>query len=146
MNMMEMVLALFAVVFFTTVAMVYNRAMWDQAELLDNASKYVQASHLAHSVLDEVDARLFLKSTTAYRISFAQIIPTYNNVVRNLNLAHSGGSYRLAISAVDCDSLGVPLTTPITNNIYVRVQVTTSTRGLQHPVIMKRIYTKTHLN
>lgn len=138
---MEMVLALFAVVFFTTVAMVYNRAMWDQAELLDNASKYVQASHLNHSVLDEIDAKLFSK-----QLAFSNVKTIYNNQTRTRTLQHTGGTYVSAISAVDCDSLGVPLSSPIINNIFVKVSVTTSTNGLRHPVNMKRIYTKTHLN
>ncbi|MDZ4122109.1 MAG: hypothetical protein U1C33_06780 [Candidatus Cloacimonadaceae bacterium] len=141
MNMMEMVLAMFAVVFFTTIAMVYNQAMWDQAELLDNAGKYVQASHLAHSVLDEIDAKLFSK-----QLAFNNVKTSFNNSTRVMNLAHTGGTYNLAISAVDSDSLGVPLSTAVTNNIYVRVLVTVTTTGLAHPVTMKRIYTKTHLN
>ncbi len=142
MNMMEMVLALFAVVFFTSIAMVYNRSMWDQAELLENASKYVQASHLAHSVLDEIDAKLFSK-----QLAFNNVKTSYNNVVRTMNLQHTGGTWTLNITAVDCDSLGVPLQTAVANNIYVLISTAVNTSsGLKHPVTMKRVYTKTHLN
>jgi len=140
MNMMEMVLALFAVVFFSTVALQYNRAVWDQSEILINTNQYVQSSHLSHSVLDEVDARLFSK-----QLAFDNIKNQYNTT-RNLDLAHTGGRYVLQISAADCDSLGVPLSTPVTNNIYTVVTVRTSTAGLRQPVVMRRVYTKTHLN
>lgn len=140
MNMMEMVLAMLAVVFFSTVALMYNRAVWDQTELLIHANKYVQSSHLSHSVLDEVDARLFSR-----QLAFANIKTEYNTT-RALTLAHTGGTYNIDIKAVDCDSLGVPLATPVTNNIYTRVSVTTNTPGLQRPVLLRRVYTKTHLN
>ena len=140
MNMMEMVLAMFAVVFFSTVALLYNRAVWDQSELLIHANQYVQSSHLSHSILDEVDARLFSK-----QLSFANIKAQYNTT-RNLNLTHTGGTYNVQITAVDCDSLGVPLSAPVTNNIYTVVTVRTNTAGLRHPVTMRRVYTKTHLN
>ncbi len=142
MNMMEMVLALFAVLFFTTVAMSYNRAVWDQTELLDNAGQYVQASHLAHAVLDEVDAKLF-----SLDLAFGDITTLYNSVTRIKTMAHTGGTYTLAINAVDCDSLGIPLTVEEINNIFVKVEVTVTTNGgLKSPVTMKRVYTKTHLN
>jgi len=140
MNMMEMVLALFAVVFFSTVALMYNRAVWDQSETLMHANMYVQSSHLSHSILDEVDARLFSK-----QLAFANIKTQYNTT-RSLTLAHTGGVYNLQINAVDCDSLGVPLATAIPNNIYTVVTVTTTTAGLKQPVVMRRVYTKTHLN
>jgi len=140
MNMMEMVLALFAVVFFSTVALMYNQAVWDQSETLMHANMYVQSSHLTHSILDEVDARLFSK-----QLAFTNIKAQYNTT-RNLNLTHTGGTYSIQISAVDCDSLGVPLATAIPNNIYTLVTVRTNTAGLKIPVTMRRVYTKTHLN
>jgi hypothetical protein len=140
MNMIEMVLAMLAVVFFSTVALMYNRAVWDQSELLIHANKYIQASHLSHSVLDEVDARLFSK-----QLAFASIKTAYNTT-RSVNMAHSGGIYKMIVTAVDCDSLGVPLASWVSNNIYTRVSVSTTTPGLKRPVVMRRVYTKTHLN
>lgn len=140
MNMMEMVLALFAVVFFSSVAMMYNRAVWDQSEYLIHANQYIQCTHLNHSVLDEVDARLFSK-----QLKFANIKTTYN-VTRNVTLQHTGGSYTMQITAVDCDSLGVYIPGNNKNSIYTLVSVSTSTAGLKHPAILQRVYTKTHLN
>lgn len=139
MNMMEMVLALFAVVFFATVAMQFNQATEDQTDLLINAGQYVQASHLSHSILDEVDAKLFSR-----QLAFNAVKTSYNTT-RNVTLAHTGGNYSIAIHTVECDSLGVPVSVIPTNNIYIRVRVSTSTQGLKTPVVMQRVYTKTHL-
>jgi len=141
MNYMEMVLALFAVVFFTSVAANYNRQVLEQNDYLINASQYVQASQLCHSVLDEIDAKLF-----ARMIAFFNVKTTYANVNRTIDLQFPGDVYQLNIRAVDCDSLGIPLTTAVVNNIWVRVTVTASTQGLKVPATLQRVYTKTHLN
>ncbi len=141
MNYMEMVLALFAVVFFTSVAANYNRQVLEQNDYLINASQYVQASQLCHTVLDEIDAKLF-----ARMIAFSSVKTTYANVNRTIDLQFPGDVYQLNIRAVDCDSLGIPLTTAVVNNIWVRVTVTASTQGLKVPATLQRVYTKTHLN
>lgn len=141
MNMFEMVLALFAVVFFTATAAMYNRQILDQNDQLINATQYVQATQLCHTVLDEVDAKLFAKM-----IAFFSVKTTYANVNRTVDLAFPGDVYQINIRAVDCDSLGIPLTTAVANNIWVRVQVRATTPGLRFPVTLQRVYTKTHLN
>lgn len=141
MNMMEMLLALMAVVFFTSVAANYNRKILDQNDYLINATQYVQASQLCHTVLDEVDAKLFAKM-----IAFKNVKVTYANLNRTIDLAFPGDVYQVNIQTVDTDSLGIPLSTPVLNNIYVRVRVTASTPGLKVPVVLQRVYTKTHLN
>jgi hypothetical protein len=141
MNMMEMLLALLAVVFFTSVAANYNRKILDQNDYLINATQYVQATQLCHTVLDEVDSKLFAKM-----IAFYSVKTTYANLNRTIDLAFPGDVYQLNIRAVDCDSLGIPLATPVTNNIWVRIRVTATTPGLKVPVTLQRVYTKTHLN
>jgi len=141
MNMMEMVLALFAVVFFTATASMYQRRVMEQNDYMINATQYVQATQLCHTVLDEVDAKLFSK-----QLAFWSINSLYNNTTRTIDLQFPGDIYQLSISSVDCDSLGAPLATPIYHNIYLRVRVTASTFGLKVPVIMQRVYTKTYLN
>jgi len=141
MNMMEMVLALFAVVLFTSTAAMYNRQVMEHNAYLINATQYVQATQLCHTVLDEVDAKLF-----ARMIAFFSVKTTYANVNRTIDLAFPGDVYQLNIRAVDCDSLGIPLPSPVEKNIYVRVQVTATTAGLRYPVTLQRVYTKTHLN
>ncbi|HNQ44677.1 MAG TPA: hypothetical protein PKI59_09605, partial [Candidatus Cloacimonadota bacterium] len=75
MNMMEMVLALFAVVLFTSTAAMYNRQVMEHNAYLINATQYVQATQLCHTVLDEVDAKLF-----ARMIAFFSVKTTYANV------------------------------------------------------------------
>ncbi len=141
MNMMEMVLALFAVVLFTSTAAMYTRQIMDHNDYLINATQYVQATQLCHTALDEIDAKLF-----ARMISFSSVRTTYANLNRTIDLAFPGDVYNLNIRAVACDSLGIPITNPGTNHIFVRVQVRATTAGLRFPVIMQRVYTKTHLN
>jgi hypothetical protein len=141
MNMFEMVLALLAVVFFTSVAANYNRKVLDQNDYLINATQFVQASQLCHTVLDEIDAKLFAKM-----IAFFSVKTTYANVNRTIDLAFPGDIYNLNIRTVDCDSLGIPLTVPKVNNIWVRVTVTATTQGLKVPAVLQRVYTKTYLN
>ncbi|MDD3096901.1 MAG: hypothetical protein PHU99_04215 [Candidatus Cloacimonetes bacterium] len=141
MNMMEMVLALFAVVFFSSIALTYNRHVQDQNELLINATQYVQATQLCHTVLDEIDAKLFAKM-----MSFSSILSTYHNSTRTIDLNFPGDTYQISIEAVRCDSIGVPLTDIPVNDIFRRVRVTATTPGLKVPVTLQRLYTKTHLN
>lgn len=141
MNLMEMISALLAVVFFTSIALFYNRTAWSQRERLYDANSFVQATILAHSVLDEVDARLFSK-----QITFSGIKTTYNTT-RTLSLAHVHETYNLVITAVDADSAGVPLATPLPGNIFTKVSVRViPAAGLKREVRMSRLYTKTHLN
>jgi hypothetical protein len=141
MNLMEMVCVMFAMVFFTSVALIYNRGAWSQKERLYDANSFVQATVLAHSVLDEIDAKLLSKD-----LAFDQIITNYN-VNRNVNLDYVGEAYALAITAVQADSTGQALATPITGSIYTRVSVRVSAlSGLREPIQISRLFTKTHLN
>jgi len=100
MSYMEMVLALFAVVFFASVAANYNRQVIEQTDYLINASQYVQANQLCHAVLDEIDAKLF-----ARMIAFFSVKTTYANVNRTVDLQFPGDVYQVNIQTVDCDSL-----------------------------------------
>ncbi|HNX38631.1 MAG TPA: hypothetical protein PL124_12390 [Candidatus Cloacimonadota bacterium] len=141
MNMLDMVMALMAVVFFTTISLMYNQAMWTQADNLNDATLVVQASQIGHMVLDEVDAKLFSK-----QLAFANISSSYN-FTRNTFYPHLKVTFNIKSVAADCDSLGNNLPQPVTNNIYKRVTVTISgPQGLRHPVTMRRLYTKTNLN
>jgi len=155
MNFMEMVLALMAIVFFTSVSLVYNRSMWNQAESLDNVSKIIQASQLAHSKLDQIDAELM-----AQQISFAERFPsnipptvqqkfnpsipstdTFTNV-----LSYSGYTFRLSYDFDYCDSLGTNLSNVYNPDTkYFKMTITVaSTPGMSHPVVLSRVYTKTN--
>lgn len=134
-----MLLALLAIVFFTTVALVSNRSMWSQAASLDNAAKVIQATQLAHSRLDQIDARLFSK-----QLAFASIKTTYNTT-QNVVLTHPGYKFTVTYLTVDCDSLGTPVTPA--NNLFVKVSVSVAASGgMRYPVKITRLYTKTNLN
>ena len=140
MNMMDSVLALLAVMFFTTVSMVYNRAMWTQYDNLNNATLVVQASQLCHSTLDEVDAKLFSK-----KVSFNNVNINYN-FTRTVAYAHLNTTFTVVAVATDCDSLGVMLAVPPENNQFKSVRVTVSgPAALRHSVSLRRLYTKTSM-
>lgn len=167
MNFMEMLLALLAIVLFTTLALVYNRNMWNQAENLDNVAQIIQATQLAHSKLDQIDALLFAK-----KIRFAQnqtnnqgdIIPPYTirrqfigldtapavSVKAAETLAYSGYTFVPTYSFTYCnefgeiDSLHIDQTPANNQNaLYIKMMVTiASTPGMSHPVAVSRIYTR----
>jgi hypothetical protein len=149
---MEMVLALLAVVLFTTTSMVYSRSMWNQAELLDRTGKVIQATQLAHSRLDEIDAKLFSR-----QIAFAKEggLPTIRQAFIGtdipINLS-SGYSYNLSYIFEYCDSLGrgIEIGYPQTYNANAKyVKMSVSIRkipSMAEKVIISRIYTKTSWN
>jgi hypothetical protein len=153
MNFIEMVLALFAIIFFTTVSLVYNRSMWNQAENLDNVAKIVQATNLAHSRLDEVDARLLSQQVAFAERQLNNTPPTvaqYFTGTAIAGLAYSGYTFTVTYRHEYCDSLGG--TTGISqtydanaNYKFIKMTVTiASTPGMSHPVVVSRVYTKTN--
>jgi len=155
-----MVLALFAIVFFTTVSLVYNRSMWTQAEALDQTANVIQANQLAHSRLDQIDARLFSKQVAFKLVGWAGQTTSAFCVGTNLpvNIDVDSDSkidfkFNLSYLRLYCDSLGVALATqPATianadSLLFFSVKVTvTGTPGLKYPVYVSRLYTKTNLN
>lgn len=140
MNMMDMVMAMLAVVFFTSVSLVYNRSMWTQIDNITEVSLVVQATQLCHSILDEVDAKLFAKMTP-----FASVNTEYT-FDRDVTYSFINQTFSIHSVAVDCDSLGTFLNNPPANNQFKSVTVTVSgPRGLRRPVTLRRIYTKTSM-
>jgi len=139
MNYVEMVLAMLAVVLFTTMALVFNRGMWGQAAVLDTTNKMVQAIQLAHTSLDEIDAKLFSK-----QVAFSNIKTTFTGY-RNVTLSYVGYTYKVTYTPADCDSLG-NVVTPA-NNIWVKVSVKVEylPGGMKTPINLTRIFTKTNL-
>lgn len=153
MNFMEMILAMFAIVFFTTVSLVYNRSMWNQAENLDNVAQIIQATQLAHSRLDEIDAQLLSR-----QVAFSKRQPGGDplTVEQNftgthaVNLTYSQYLFNLTYTHEFCDSLG---NTAGISQVYsdtldykfIKMTVNVaSTPGMTHPVILSRVYTKTN--
>lgn len=140
MNMMDMVLAMLAVVFFTTIAAVYNRSLLTQQENLNNATLVVQATQICHSSLDEVDALLFAK-----QVSFADVTTRFT-YSETRNYEFLGTAFTVTSRAVECDSLGNTLTSPPANNAFKAVTVTVSgPASLRRPVSLRRIFTKTSM-
>lgn len=140
MNMMDMVMAMIAVVFFTTIATVYNRSMLIQQDNLNDATLVVQTTQICHSALDEIDALLFAK-----QLAFSDITTNYNfSETRNYDFL--GTSFTVTVQAADCDSLGNILTSPPVNNAFKTVTVTVGgNAALRHSVSLTRMYTKTSM-
>ncbi|MCK9309066.1 MAG: hypothetical protein M0P99_02200 [Candidatus Cloacimonetes bacterium] len=140
MNLMEMILALLAVVLFTTLSLSYNQSIWRQTDYLNNATLTVQASQLCHSVLDEADAKLFSK-----QLDISNLVTTYN-FTRTKTYSHLAQTFTIKAVAVDCDSLGGNLSSPNPNSFFKRIVVTVSgPSSLTRPVTMMRLYTKTFM-
>jgi starvation-inducible outer membrane lipoprotein len=153
MNFLEMVLALFAIIFFTSVSLVYNRSMWNQAENLDNVAKIIQATHLAHSKLDQIDAELLSQQVAFAKRQIANTPPTveqhYTGTVQE-NLTYSGYVFNLTYDHDYCDSLGSTVGVSqayVDTTVYKFIKMTVtvaSTPGMSHPVAVSRVYTKTN--
>lgn len=155
MSFMEMLWALMAVVFFTTVSLVYNQSMWTQAESLETVAQSIQATQIAHSRLDEIDARLF-----SQQVSFALRDP--DNVIKTVEqafttalkggattLAYSGYTFNVAYNFDYCDSTGDASSTSQSYNpsaYFIKMTVTiASTPGMKHPLSLTRVYARTNL-
>lgn len=140
MNLMDMVMALIAVVFFTTISLVYNRSVWNQYDNLNNATLVVQGTQICHSILDEADAKLF-----ARMIPFNAITTDFS-FTRTVVCSHINRTFAVSAVAVDCDSLGNVLNNPPANNQFKSITVTvTGPRDLRRPIILRRLYTKTSM-
>lgn len=150
MHMMEMVLALFATVLFTTLSLSYNQAIWTQADYLNNATTVVQASQICHSILDEVDAKLF-----SGQVRFNQIRSLYNFTSKT-DYPFISTQYNVKREAVFCDKYGKTtkieydydleqdVEVPIDNSLYILMTVTVSGPSyLKYPYSMTRIVTET---
>ncbi|MFW5627941.1 MAG: hypothetical protein ACOCG6_01750 [Candidatus Cloacimonadaceae bacterium] len=145
MHMMEMVLALFATVLFTSLSLTYNQAIWAQTDYLNNATTVVQASQICHSMLDEVDAKLF-----AGLIDLD--VESFPNESILLDLSHISAQYNVERNAVYCDQYGNPTEFVYNEELekdvqvpsfYIKMTVTvTGPSYLRHPYSMTRIYTK----
>jgi hypothetical protein len=138
--MFEMVLALFAIVLFTTLSLTYNQAIWAQTDYLNNSTLVVQASQICHSILDEADAKLFSK-----QLAFSDLLTEYN-FSRTQTYPHLPVIFNVASVAADCDSLGQDLATPNPNSLFKRVRITESGPGyLKQPYSMTRLFTRTFM-
>jgi len=140
MNMFEMVLALFAIVLFTTLSLTYNQAIWAQTDYLNNATLVVQASQICHSILDEADAKLFSK-----QLELVDLLTEYN-FTRTQTYPHLPITFNVEAVTINCDELGEPLAVDDPLSLYKKVTITVSGHSyLQRPYIMHRIYTETFI-
>jgi len=137
MNMFEMVLALFAIVLFTTLSLTYNQAIWAQTDYLNNATLVVQASQICHSILDEADAKLFSK-----QLELVDLLTEYN-FTRTQTYPHLPITFNVEAVTINCDEMGQPLAVDDPLSLYKRVTITVSGHSyLQRPYVMQRIFTE----
>ncbi|MCB5269686.1 MAG: hypothetical protein M0Q99_12225 [Candidatus Cloacimonetes bacterium] len=140
MNMMEMVLALFAIVLFTTLSLTYNQAIWAQTDYLNNATLVVQASQICHSILDEADAKLFSK-----QLELVDLLTEYN-YTDTRTYSHLPITFNVDVVAINCDELGEPLEEDDSLSLYKKITISVSGHSyLQRPYTMHRIYTETFI-
>ncbi len=138
MNMFEMVLALFAVVLFTSISLSYNQAIWAQTDYLNNATTVVQASQICHAMLDEIDAKLF-----SGQINLTGICTNYN-FTRTQIFSDIPITFTVESIATRCDEWGQPLAAGETDSPYRRVEIKVSGHSfLKRPYSMHRLYTET---
>ena len=138
MNLLEMVAVLFAVIFFTSVALIYNNSAFRQREYLFDANAFVQAAVLAHEKLDEIDAKLL-----GNVISFENITSTFDGSSFNRNLQYVGQTYRLQTSVDVVDEDGVTQADDADTG-YLRVSVLVlPDAGMKNSLTMSRIYADT---
>ena len=138
MNLLEMVAVLFAVIFFTSVALIYNNRAFRHREYLFDANAFVQASVLAHEKLDEIDAKLL-----GNVISFENITSTFDGSSFNRNLQYVGQTYRLQTSVDVVDEDGVTQADDADTG-YLRVSVLVlPDAGMKNSLTMSRIYADT---
>ncbi|MFO8145098.1 MAG: hypothetical protein R6T89_05165 [Candidatus Syntrophosphaera sp.] len=141
MNYLEMFIVVLAVILFTTAALVHHRSTMAATENLANATYRIQATQLAHEVLDQIDARLINdKGTTVFKnLTKTANQGGYEGRIFAWDLDHFGASFSGKSSVALCDSLGNDVGTA---GEYRRVDVTVNgPEGLRHPVKYSRVYT-----
>ncbi|MFA5282876.1 MAG: hypothetical protein WC368_09215 [Candidatus Cloacimonadaceae bacterium] len=141
MNMMEMFLALMAVVLFTTLSLTYNQAIWRQTDYINNATMVVQASQICHAFLDEIDAKLF-----SGQLELNDIVDNYNYTDPAVSFPHLPTTFNVQWESANCDINGVDLAVDDSLSLYKRVTVTVSGHSyLRQPYSMTRIFTETFI-
>ncbi|MDD4224474.1 MAG: hypothetical protein PHD87_07825 [Candidatus Cloacimonetes bacterium] len=151
MNFLEMFIVVLAIILFTTAAVAHHRGTMLATDNLANASYRIQATQLAHEILDEIDAKLLLdkgtttfdRLTNAYNPGSSQSGYNYMDVTRNLS--HAGVSFNIRSKVFVCNALGYNVSLG-TDTDYRRVEVRVDgPEGLQHPVSYSRVYTSWNL-
>jgi HAMP domain-containing protein len=141
MNYLEMFIVVLAVILFTTAALVHHRSTMAATENLANATYRIQATQLAHEVLDQIDARLINDKGDDFFGDLAKVSEQggYEGRIFNWDLEFYGASFEGKTSVALCDSLGNDVGTP---GNYRRVDVTVEgPESLRHPVKYSRVFT-----
>jgi len=87
--------------FFSTTALVTYRSIWDQADRYENANKVLQATYLAHGLLDEIEAKLFSK-----QVAFKNVVTTFTGS-QTIDMPYVGSTFICTYAFAYTDSMGV---------------------------------------
>ncbi len=141
MNYLEMFIVVLAVILFTTAALVHHRSTLAATESLANATYRIQATQLAHEVLDEIDARLINdKGDDLFGdLTNSPGLGGYQGRTFAWQLDHFGAGFTGTSSVAVCDSLG---NNAYSSTNYRRVKITVQgPEDLKHPVEYSRVFT-----
>jgi hypothetical protein len=132
MHYQEMLTLLFALVLFTSIAMIANNNLLTQAEFLHDSFYQLQAIQIAQRYLDRIDERLY---ADAIRLSGISSLYDGENVFHS---SRDKIDYVVTIASAYTDSLG-NATGSVTG--YYRVDILISTRPeVINPVQISRLY------
>ena len=132
MGYQEMTTLVFAIVLFTSIAMVANNNLFSQAEHLHNSFYELQAMQISQRYFDEIDEKLFSEVVRMNAIS-SMYDGTKNFVLENSNI-----NYFMEVSSTYSDSLGNSVTS---ESMYYKVDMIISTQpDVIKPIRMSRMY------
>lgn len=141
MNYLEMFIVVLAVILFTTLALVHHRSTMAATESLANATYRIQATQLAHEVLDGIDARLINDKGDDF---FGDLTKSpgqggYQGRTFTWELDHFGAGFTGTSNVAVCDSLGNDSGTATE---FRRVKITVQgPEELKHQVEYTRVFT-----
>ncbi|MCD4817981.1 MAG: hypothetical protein K8S23_04775 [Candidatus Cloacimonetes bacterium] len=132
MGYQEMITLVFALVLFTSIAMVANNNLLSQTEHLHNSFYELQAMQISQRYFDEIDEKLFSEVIRLNAIG-SMYDGTNNFILENCNI-----NYFLEISSTYSDSLGNNSTG---ETLFYKVDMIISTQpDVIKPIRMSRLY------
>ena len=123
-----MITLVFAIVLFTSIAMVTNTNLLSQSEHVHKSYYQLQALQIAQKYFDEIDSKLFSEN-----IKFNALSSLYDSE-NTFNLGNDNIAYQIKIETAYTDSLGNPQGN-ITNFQKVNLTITST------PKVIKKIQT-----
>jgi len=132
MGYQEMITLIFALVLFTSIAMVANNNLLSQSEHLHNSFYELQAMQISQRYFDEIDEKLYSET-----IRLEAIESMYSGE-KSFILGDSNIDYLMNVSTTYADSLG---NDSVGITYYYKVSMDISTKQeVMKPIQMSRLY------